>query len=253
VNHSCATLSSYISKDRSIVNHHISSFNDFLSTLDNPNSRMQKIVDNLRVSADDAERGIISLDPDRTDGRVVKIRVGRRRDEKTGHIDPQARPTVRIGNPLVREANGATHNLSPMEARLRNLNYLAPIEMDFTVIEDGIEKESEKVHIGDLPIMLRSKRCNLYKENMEEERELSDEEYRRKLMESGEDPADPGGYFIIGGTERVLISLEDPGPPTGSWSSSTSGTAPSWKWPRCSPRRKGIAPSPWWRRRRTGS
>jgi DNA-directed RNA polymerase subunit B len=181
--------------------------------MDNPNSRMQKIVDNLRVSADDTSRGIIRLEEDRTDGRKVEIRVGRRRDEKTGNIDPQySRPTIRILNPVVREANGATHKLTPMEARLRNLNYLAPIELEFTIIEDGIEKEPEKVHIGDLPIMLRSKRCNLYKENMEEERELTDSEYRDKLIEAGEDPADPGGYFIIGGTERVLISLEDLAP-----------------------------------------
>ncbi len=199
-------------KERSIVNHHISSFDDFLSTLDNPSSRMQKIVDNLRVSADDIDRGIIRLDPDRTDGRAVEIRVGRRRDEKTGNIDPQARPTIHVQLPVVREANGATHPLTPMEARLRNLNYLAPIFLDFTIIEDGIEKEPERVHIGDLPIMLRSKRCNLFKENMEEERELSEEEYRLKLMQAGEDPADPGGYFIIGGTERVLISLEDLAP-----------------------------------------
>jgi DNA-directed RNA polymerase subunit B len=200
-------------KDRSIVNHHIASFNDFLSSMDNPNSRMQKIVDNLRVSADDTSRGIIRLEQDRTDGRKVEIRVGRRRDEKTGNIDPQfSRPTIRVQNPVVREANGATHKLTPMEARLRNLNYLAPIELDFTIIEDGVEKEPERVHIGDLPIMLRSKRCNLYKEAMEEERELNEEEYRDKLIESGEDPADPGGYFIIGGTERVLISLEDLAP-----------------------------------------
>jgi len=199
-------------KESSIVNHHISSYNDFLSTLDNPNSRMQKIVDNLRVSADDTERGIISLDPNRTDGRVIKIRVGRKRDEKTGMIDPQARPTIRVGLPVVREANGATHSLTPMEARLRNLNYLAPIELDFTIIEDGIEKEPERVHLGDLPIMLRSKRCTLHRDNMEDERELTDEDYRRKLMEAGEDPADPGGYFIIGGTERVLITLEDLAP-----------------------------------------
>jgi len=181
--------------------------------MDNPNSRMQKIVDNLRVSADDTSRGIIRLEEDRTDGRKVEIRVGRRRDEKTGNIDPQySRPTIRILNPVVREANGATHKLTPMEARLRNLNYLAPIELEFTIIEDGIEKEPEKVHIGDLPIMLRSKRCNLYKENMEEERELTDSEYREKLIEASEDPEDPGGYFIIGGTERVLISLEDLAP-----------------------------------------
>ena len=31
-------------------------------------------------------------------------------------------------------------------------------------------------------------------------------------MKAGEDPMDPGGYFIIGGTERVLITLEDLAP-----------------------------------------
>ena len=127
-------------KDRSIVNHHISSFNDFLSTLDNPNSRMQKIVDNLRVSADDMDRGLIRLDPERTEGRIIEIRVGRKRDEKTGLIDSQSRPTMHVQLPIVREANGATHPLTPMESRLRNLNYLAPIYLDFTIIEVGIEK-----------------------------------------------------------------------------------------------------------------
>ena len=199
-------------KERSIVNHHISSFDDFLSTLDNPNSRMQKIVDNLRVSAEDIDRGIIRLDPDKTEGRIVEIRVGRRRDEKTGNIDPQARPTIQVGLPVVREANGASHSLTPMEARLRNLNYLAPVNLDFTIVEDGIEKEPERVHIGDLPIMVKSKRCTLDKENLEEERELTEAEYGSKLTQAGEDPKDPGGYFIIGGTERVLISLEDLAP-----------------------------------------
>ena len=199
-------------RERSIVNHHISSFNDFLSTLDNPSSRMQKIVDNLRVSAEDIDRGIIRLDPDRTDGRVIEIRVGRRRDEKTGTVDPQSRPTINVDLPVVREANGYTHNLTPMEARLRNLNYLSPIHIDFTVIEDGIEKEPERVHIGDLPIMTRSKKCNLHLDNLEDERELTEEEYEKKLINENEDPSDPGGYFIIGGTERVLISLEDLAP-----------------------------------------
>jgi DNA-directed RNA polymerase subunit B len=161
-------------KERSIVNHHISSFNDFLSTLDNPSSRMQKIVDNLRVSAEDIDRGIIRLDPDKTEGRIVEIRVGRRRDEKTGNIEPQARPTIQVTLPVVREANGASHSLTPMEARLRNLNYLAPVWLDFIIVEDGIEKEPEKVHIGDLPIMVKSKRCTLFKENLEEERELTE-------------------------------------------------------------------------------
>jgi DNA-directed RNA polymerase beta subunit len=45
--------------------------------------------------------------------------------------------------------------------------------------------------------MLKSRHCLLDK--------LSKEE----LIERGEDPTDPGGYFIINGTEKVLIHIED--------------------------------------------
>ena len=31
----------------------------------------------------------------------------------------------------------------------------------------------------------------------------------QKLIEHGEDPNDPGGYFIINGSERVIVGLED--------------------------------------------
>src|SRR5947208_1826740 len=199
-------------RERSIVNHHIASFNDFLPTIDNPNSRMQRIVDNLRSSPEDDRRGVIKLDEDRTEGDVIEIRIGRKRDDR-GRIDLEAKPTITLGLPVVKEANGATHPLNPMESRLRNLNYTAPIYLDFTVIENGIEREPERVHIGNFPIMVKSKRCLLYKENMENEGELTLDEYRRKLIEdTQEDPVDPGGYFIIGGTERALISLEDLAP-----------------------------------------
>ena len=40
-------------RERSTVNHHLASFNDFLPTKDNPNSRMQRIVDSLAQLADD--------------------------------------------------------------------------------------------------------------------------------------------------------------------------------------------------------
>ncbi len=198
-------------RERSIVNHHIASFDDFLPTIDNPNSRMQRIVDNLRSSPEDDRRGVLKLDEDRTEGDVIEIRIGRKRDER-GRVDLESKPTITLGLPVVKEANGATHPLTPMEARLRNLNYTAPIYLDFTVIENGIEREPERVHIGNLPIMVKSKRCLLFKENMETEGELTFEEYKRKLIEAGEDPYDPGGYFIIGGTERALISLEDLAP-----------------------------------------
>ena len=199
--------------ERSIVNHHTSSFNDFLATNDNANSRMQKIVDDIRVPTDDTDRGTIRLDPERTNGRNIEIRIGRKRDED-GNIDVQAKPTIRISEPSVMEANGYSHELTPMEARLRNLNYMASIYVDFTIIEDGIEKETERVRVGDLPMMVRSKGCNLNRGVVEahEQRQMSDEEYNKFLIERKEDPMDSGGYFIIGGTERVLITLEDLAP-----------------------------------------
>src|SRR2546428_13677478 len=201
-------------RERSIVNHHIASFNDFLPTIDNPNSRMHRIVYNLRSSPEDERRGIIKLDEDRTEGDVIEIRIGRKRDDR-GRIDLEAKPTITLGLPIVKEANGATPPLNPMEARLRNLNYTAPIYLDFTVIENGIEREPEPVHIGNLPIMVKTKRCLLYKENMETEGELTSDEYKRKLIEMGEDPYDPGGYFIIGGTAPAPVSLRDLGPNRG--------------------------------------
>src|SRR5256712_11795111 len=51
---------------------------------------------------------------------------------------------------------------------------------------------------------------------MEKGGALTLNESRRKLIEdTQEDPVDPGGYFIIGGTERALISPEDLAPNRG--------------------------------------
>ncbi len=198
-------------KERSIVNHHIASFNDFLASEDNPNSRMQGIVDSLRASLEDERRGIIKLDEDRTEGRLVEIRFGRRTDDR-GRTSAEAKPTIHVKLPEVKEANGASHPLTPLESRLRNLTYQAPLYLEFTIIEDGIEREPERVFVGNLPVMVKSKKCRVYRENLEDGYDLTDEEYYRKLAAMGEDPFDPGGYFIIGGTERVLISLEDLAP-----------------------------------------
>jgi DNA-directed RNA polymerase subunit B len=200
-------------RERSIVNHHLASFNDFLPTNDNPNSRMQRIVDESRVSEDSTERGIIRLDVQKTKSSIF-VRVGRRRDPRTGQVSPTAEPTIFVGQPFVKEPVGSKPTLTPMEARLRNLTYQAPIFLRVTVVENGVERAPEEVHIGDLPIMVKSRQCNLAQPNIERDSgvPLSPEEYRAKLVEYLEDPLDPGGYAIIGGTERVMMSLEDLAP-----------------------------------------
>ena len=183
-------------KSRFIINHQMASFNDFLPTHDNPKSRMQRIIDSIRIGEVENERGIIRLDVDKLDEESIDVKLGR----------------ITVGTPIVKEANGATHDLTPMEARLRDLTYSAPIFLEFTIIENGIDREPEKVKIGDLPIMVKSKRCNLHREMMSQERNLTEDQYFKELQDAQEDPLDPGGYFIINGTERSLISLEDLSP-----------------------------------------
>ncbi|MDG6225768.1 MAG: DNA-directed RNA polymerase subunit B [Candidatus Thermoplasmatota archaeon] len=183
-------------KSRSIINHQLASFNDFLPTHDNPRSRMQRIIDSIRIGEVDNERGLIRLDIDKLDEESVDIKLGR----------------ITVGTPVIKEANGATHELTPMEARLRDLTYAAPVFLEFTIIENGIDREPEKVKIGDLPIMVKSKRCNLHPEMLGQDLNLSEDQYNQKLQNMGEDPLDPGAYFIINGTERSLISLEDLSP-----------------------------------------
>ncbi len=204
-------------KDHNIVSHHISSFDDFLATADNPDSRMQRIVDDIRVSSDDSERGVITLDPEKVGGEDIKIYIGRKRDSD-GNVDLKAKPTIRVEPPTVTEANGYSHELTPMEARLRNLNYMSKIFVRFDVYRNGTEVEMPEnerwIHVGDLPMMVKSSGCNLNRQVMTrlKDRPLSDDEYENELIRQREDPREPGGYFIIGGTERVLITLEDLAP-----------------------------------------
>lgn len=104
---------------------------------------------------------------------------------------------VSVENPRVKEADGSESSIMPMEARIRNLTYAAPIFLEMTLIEDGEEKDRAKVYIGDLPIMVKSVKCPLSRMSEDEQ------------VKVGEDPRDPGGYFIINGSERVLIVQED--------------------------------------------
>lgn len=104
---------------------------------------------------------------------------------------------IRIEKPMVQEADGSRRTITPLEARLRNLTYSSPIYLDIFPKINGIERDPEQVFIGELPIMVKSKACHLYGLG------------KNELLDLGEDPLDPGGYFIVNGTEKVLISLED--------------------------------------------
>jgi len=157
------TLIKTFKKEGEWVNYQIDSFNRFIDF------GLQKIIDEI---------GSVRIVHEAED---LKLKFGK----------------IEVGKPVVKEADGSVRTLYPNEARIRNITYMAPMYVTLTPIFNGVQERPEQVHIGDLPIMVRSKVCNLYGLNEEQ------------MYEVGEDPTDPGGYFIVNGTERVLVLIEE--------------------------------------------
>ena len=85
--------------------------------------------------------------------------------------------------------------LYPYECRLRSLTYSAPL---FATVARKFDNEPEEhitISLGTIPVMVRSKYCNL--------NGLSEEE----LVKHKEDCFEFGGYFIINGNERIVRML----------------------------------------------
>jgi DNA-directed RNA polymerase II subunit RPB2 len=98
--------------------------------------------------------------------------------------------------------DGDTKYMYPNIARLKGYTYKSNIFCSIGVKYKNNEtnvitiKNFPKINIGSIPIMLHSKQCVL--------RRLDNV----KLSELGECPYDQGGYFIINGKEKVIISQE---------------------------------------------
>jgi len=113
---------------------------------------------------------------------------------------------VEIGSPHIKEADGSVRSkersspVFPNEARIRNLTYAAPVWVTITPVVNGIQDKPEKVYIGDMPVMIKSNMCSTFGLTAEE------------LIEKGEDHNDPGGYFIVNGTERAVVLIEEIAP-----------------------------------------
>jgi DNA-directed RNA polymerase III subunit RPC2 len=105
---------------------------------------------------------------------------------------------VYIGMPYRQENDDrvSKKEITPNECRLRDLNYVAPISVDIKYVRGKNIISRPKVHIGELPVMLRSSRCRLAGKN------------DREMASMSECALDPGGYFIIKGTEKVILVQE---------------------------------------------
>ena len=114
---------------------------------------------------------------------------------------------ISIRKPTIFENNGAIHPMMPNDARLRNLTYAAPLNIDVKVTttfidhtRNGIRESNVRifpnVHLGKIPVMVGSKYCLLH------------DQKHVHPSKMGECSEDVGGYFIIQGGERAMISME---------------------------------------------
>ena len=134
-------------------------------------------------------------------------------------IAPLQTPTVRyeyevqvefqnpkLRKPTIFENNGAVLPMLPNDARLRNLTYASPLTVDIKITTirtdntDGNKATHQRVfpnaHLGKIPVMVGSSLC------------LLNEQKHVAPLDLGECPEDVGGYFIVGGGERTIISQE---------------------------------------------
>ena len=112
-----------------------------------------------------------------------------------------------IYRPQIHENNGAIKLMFPQEARLRNFTYAASTTVDVNIkylIRTGEQLENIQtlyktiphVHIGKIPIMLKSNICIL-------------NQYKHfDNVQTGECKFDAGGYFIINGSEKTVLGQE---------------------------------------------
>ena len=103
---------------------------------------------------------------------------------------------INVEMPFHPKSGGARLRLTPHDCRRSNMTYAANVLVDYDYVNQKTVKSMTNVTIARLPIMLRSNRCHLYN--------ASDEE----MAAMDECPYDPGCYFIIRGTERVVLVQE---------------------------------------------
>jgi len=162
VNKHWAIIQDILSRE-GIARQHLTSFDEFLT------KGLQEIINEIdHIDIENAEY-------------PYRIKLGR----------------IQFKQPRMMELDGSVTHITPAEARLRNVSYVAPLMMEASVIEDGKTLENRFLHIGDIPVMVKSDGCIL--RNFTEQ----------KLIDHAEDPYDPGGYFVINGSERVIVGLED--------------------------------------------
>ncbi|KAJ8563961.1 hypothetical protein ON010_g7387 [Phytophthora cinnamomi] len=183
-----AVISSYF-EEKGLVRQQLDSFDEFIQ------NTMQELVDDSRSIRINPEAQYAPGQAKANTDTIYNISFGQ----------------IYLSKPTMTEADGSTSVMFPHEARLRNLTYSAPLYVDVVCqkyqapasgpanledMEPYDQVETPKEFIGMVPIMLRSQYCVLTHKTDKELTELNECVY------------DQGGYFIINGSEKVLIAQE---------------------------------------------
>ena len=211
---------------RQVISHQIESFNDFLTnqvpliikqsspmvvrgspetTLSGPRSALASAT-GLSTSAANALMGISAAATAATVSAAAATGVTATPVNHEYEVNLEFQ-NVTIRKPTIFENNGSVQPMMPNDARLRNLTYAAPLFVDVRVTTTMIDntrggaKEIRQrifpnVHLGKVPVMVGSDYCL-----------LQDQQYFHPSA-LGECAEDVGGYFIVQGGERVIISQE---------------------------------------------
>jgi len=113
--------------------------------------------------------------------------------------------TPTLAKPIIYEKDGSTKVMTPNDARQRNFTYASALTVDIDIMikvfdeENNVynieQKQINNVLLGKIPIMVRSNYCV-----------LSDQS--SAILNGNECKYDYGGYFIINGNEKVVISQD---------------------------------------------
>jgi len=168
-----------------LVKHHLDSYNNFLvgGGIQNIFNENNPIIYHERNVVEKKEEYINSL----------TIYLGGKNGDK-----------IYYGKPIIYD-DTHSHYMYPNDARIRNMSYgiaiYYDVEIDVSFFNDSNKEEVEtilleKVYLGKFPIMVKSKLCVL--NGLPKE----------VCFNMGECRNDYGGYFIIDGKEKVIVSQE---------------------------------------------
>jgi DNA-directed RNA polymerase II subunit RPB2 len=190
-----------------LVAHHLDSYNDFFSKgifqifrENNPIRFIERDTESAEATGE--ETGI-----KKSKSKTVKIGDKENPNECLIYLGGKDGSKLYFGKPIIYDDESNKpypHYMYPNDARLRNMNYGVTIHYDIDVDyiyykgEQKIQetKTYEKIYLGRFPIMLHSNLCIL--------RGLATE----ARFNMGECRNDYGGYFIISGKEKVIVSQE---------------------------------------------